>query len=247
MNGNWYPWGGAANDNNPALYVTAWRHVHDLFVAQGATNVAWVWSPNASDNPSGAGAAWNHWTNYYPGDAYVDWVAIDGYNWGTTQSWSSWQTFANIFGNGTSGIYTDYAATKPIMIAETASATSGAPAGTSKAQWITDMATATQNLFPSIEAVLWFDTTSTSGVQQWPIDTSTNSLSAYTAAGQLSYFKPPVNWDLVGDINKDGKIDIFDLSTLLSNWGATGGAADINQDGSINIFDLSILLSHWSP
>jgi len=49
-----------------------------------------------------------------------------------------------------------------------------------------------------------------------------------------------------GDINSDGVVNIFDLSILLSNWGATGGAADINKDGRVDIFDLSILLTNWT-
>jgi|GEM_PF-3828512 len=48
-----------------------------------------------------------------------------------------------------------------------------------------------------------------------------------------------------GDLNGDNKVDIYDLSILLSNWGASGVAADINKDGVVNIFDLSILLSNW--
>jgi beta-mannanase len=244
MNGNWELWNGTVGNNTPAEFVAAWRHVHDIFVAQGATNVAWVWSPNISDSPATAA---NHWTNYYPGDAYVDWVGIDGYNWGTTATGSSWQTFAKIFGNGTSGVYADYAATKPIMIAETGSAYTGAPATTSKAQWITDMATSIQNLFPSIEAVVYFDTPSVSGTEQWPVDTDPNSLQAFTADGQLAYFNPPVNWGVVGDINYDGVVNIYDLSILLSEWGTNDANADLNSDGTVNIYDLSILLAHWSP
>jgi len=48
-----------------------------------------------------------------------------------------------------------------------------------------------------------------------------------------------------GDLNGDNKVDILDLSILLSKWGASGVAADINKDGVVNILDLSILLSNW--
>ncbi|MCU1283032.1 MAG: glycoside hydrolase family 26, partial [bacterium] len=64
MNGNWYPWAGANKggaNGGSAKYIAAYRHVHDLFVADGATNVAWVWCPLVADVPS---EAWNHWTNY---------------------------------------------------------------------------------------------------------------------------------------------------------------------------------------
>jgi beta-mannanase len=192
MNGNWEKWSPANNGStpDPAAFVAAWRHVHDLFVQNGATNVVWVWCPNATDVPNATSAPWNHWTNYYPGDTYVDWVGIDGYNWGNTTAGISWQSFAGIFGNGTSGVYADYAATKPIVIAETGSAFDGAPTGTSKAQWISDMAAAIQSKFPSVEAIVYFDTVSSTGTREWPIDTDPASLAAYTADGQLSYFIP---------------------------------------------------------
>lgn len=51
-----------------------------------------------------------------------------------------------------------------------------------------------------------------------------------------------------GDLNGDGKVNITDLSILLSHWNATGvpvTQGDVNADGKVNITDLSILLSHW--
>lgn len=52
----------------------------------------------------------------------------------------------------------------------------------------------------------------------------------------------------VGDINGDTKIDIFDLSILLSDWSKTGAGlrSDLNGDAVVNIFDLSKLLSVWN-
>ena len=50
-----------------------------------------------------------------------------------------------------------------------------------------------------------------------------------------------------GDINHDAKVNVFDLSTLLTNWAKTGtNTSDINSDGVVNVFDLSILLSNWT-
>ena len=46
MNGNWFPWSEGVNGNQSGEYVAAWRHVHDIFTAVGATNVTWVWCPN---------------------------------------------------------------------------------------------------------------------------------------------------------------------------------------------------------
>jgi mannan endo-1,4-beta-mannosidase len=38
MNGNWFSWNGDSA-NRPADFVAMWRHVHDLFAHEGATNV----------------------------------------------------------------------------------------------------------------------------------------------------------------------------------------------------------------
>ena len=51
---------------------------------------------------------------------------------------------------------------------------------------------------------------------------------------------------LVGDFNADGKVNIFDFSMLLSNWGTAVVKYDLNKDGKVSIFDLSILLSNWT-
>ena len=72
MNGDWYPWG--TSTVSPAAFVAAWRHIHDLFVQAGASNVIWLWNPNII-NP----VPRVQLRPYYPGDAYVDWVGVTGY------------------------------------------------------------------------------------------------------------------------------------------------------------------------
>ncbi len=82
MNGFWYPWGQprvhpqnvAAAGNTPAMYAAAYRHVVDVFRQRGATNVAWMWSPNVTDaNPAVT------LRSLYPGDQYVDVIGLSGY------------------------------------------------------------------------------------------------------------------------------------------------------------------------
>lgn len=48
-----------------------------------------------------------------------------------------------------------------------------------------------------------------------------------------------------GDLNGDGKVNVLDMSILLTKFLKGGGAGDLNGDGKINILDLSILLSSW--
>src|SRR5204863_5267335 len=97
--------------HSAADFIAAWRHVHDVFVAEGATNVAWVWCPTAwkfiSRNP---------WPpHYYPGNRYVDWIAADGYNWYPARSGSTWRSFRAVFAD-----FYAWASGKgkPIMVAE---------------------------------------------------------------------------------------------------------------------------------
>ena len=79
MNGDWYPWAGTVNGNSAADYRAAWIRMHRIFERAGAHNVRWVWSPYAEDVPA---RPENEFEHYYPGDAYVDVLALDGYNWG---------------------------------------------------------------------------------------------------------------------------------------------------------------------
>lgn len=50
---------------------------------------------------------------------------------------------------------------------------------------------------------------------------------------------------IVGDLNGDGHVNIFDLSLLLAKWNKADAAADLNHDGIVNIFDLSLLLGNY--
>jgi hypothetical protein len=179
MNGNWYPWAGVNNGGagvGPPKYIAAWKHVHDLFVADGATNAVWVWCPIVTDVPSDS---WNHWANYYPGDDYVDWVGIDTYNWGNSSSCCVWQSFTDL----TQALYSDYAGKKPIIISEMASA----EVGGNKAAWINDFHTQMETNFTGIKAVVWFDINKET---DWRIDSSAPTLAAYKALALDPYFNP---------------------------------------------------------
>jgi hypothetical protein len=87
MNADWNSWSAGINGNRAAEYVAVWRRVHTLFDRVGAHNVQWVWSPNVGFPGS------TPLRPLYPGDGFVDWVGIDGYNWGASRPGSSWRTF----------------------------------------------------------------------------------------------------------------------------------------------------------
>jgi hypothetical protein len=167
MNGPWYPWSDGVNGNGTGDYVTAWRHVHDVVARAGASNVQWVWSPNIPD------ASMPAISTLYPGASYVDVVALDGYNWGTTQPWSWWTEPSALFGPGLDQLRT-IAPGKPILIAETASA----EAGGSKAAWIKDLLSYL-SLQEDVKGFVWFNFNKE---VDWRVDSSASAATAFREA-----------------------------------------------------------------
>lgn len=169
MNGDWYPYGAGKNGNTPEKLVSAWRKVHQIFAEEGATNVGWVWSPNAGvptytpEHPMAA---------YYPGDDYVDWIALDGYNWADARD-MRWYSFDEVFSQS----YKEITAItqKPLMIAETASHTSSGD----KAAWIDAMRWDVPHRYTRVQAVAWFNQDTEGAL--WRFDTSQASKEAYRA------------------------------------------------------------------
>lgn len=197
MNGNWTPWGVGVNGNQPGEYVAAWRHIVDRFYLLGATNVQWVWVPNEEyeDVPALV-------LDVYPGDDYVDWFGMNGFNWGAAIKWTScdcqsaWRTFDEIFAS----TYDSLLAIdqKPIMIMETASS----EVGGDKAAWITDAFLARLPLeYPAVRAVTWFNKVATGletvqdGVVvataevDWPVTSSPAALAAFRRAVNEPYYQ----------------------------------------------------------
>jgi beta-mannanase len=165
MNGDWRPWSAGVNGNTSAEFVSAWRKVYSIFRREGATNARWVWSPISQYEGS------TPFKELYPGDAYVDWVGLDGYNWGTTQSWSRWQRFTEIFSK--SYVTLTRMTRKPMMIPEMASAELGGD----KAAWVKNtFLREIPTKYPRIKAVVWFHADKET---DWRINSSPDMLRAY--------------------------------------------------------------------
>lgn len=164
MNGGWFPWGAGVNGNTPEDYIAAWQHIVSVFRAEGADNAVWVWSPNSEYD------GLYPFSDLYPGDEWVDWVGLDGYNWGS-QELSGWRTFSDVFypSYQTVTALTD----KPLMIAEMASTELGGD----KAEWIRQgLLTDLPTFMPRIRAVVWFNRDKET---DWRVESSATSLAAY--------------------------------------------------------------------
>ena len=161
MNGTWTSYGPPGT--RPADFVSGWRHVVDLFRDRGVQNVSWVWTPNVMSEEQTAAVA-----PLYPGDAYTDWVGMDGYNFGAP--WLEWRTlFEPTYRSITS--FTS----KPFMIAEWGSAEGGGD----KAAWITAFFRDMPEVMPGVDAVVSFNRVAE---EDFRVDSSPAALAAYRAA-----------------------------------------------------------------
>jgi len=167
-----YPWIETVNGNHRGEFVKMWRHVHDIFTKVGANNVTWVWCPNDEYSTS-----LKPLSSLYPGNKYVDWTCIDGYNWGDNP-WrrNIWQTFPQVIGATYENVVRNVAPSKPLMIGETASSEFGG----SKADWIRDtLSVQVPDDYRQIKAFIWFNIKDKA---DWQIETSPAATAAFRKA-----------------------------------------------------------------
>ncbi|MBF0523947.1 MAG: hypothetical protein HQK56_02485 [Deltaproteobacteria bacterium] len=167
MNGTWYPWSEEVNGNRTGEYVRAWRHVHRIFSREGVLNVTWVWCPSRKK------AASQNLHKLYPGDEYVDWLGMDGFNDTRERPWRSLETlFEDIYREITK------ISDKPVMIAEFSSLEEGG----SKARWIRRALNVTiPERFPHVGAVVWLNHKFSSELD-WRIESSATAQKAFAEA-----------------------------------------------------------------
>ena len=172
----------------PTEFKAAWRHIHNVYVNNGATNVVWVWVI------TGWKGNWTHAAELYPGNAYVDWLSWDPYNLASCQSgWvdpSKWLAFENTFKdtyywlrNG--GTYGTIDGTKPMMFSEFAS-TNWSAKPSAVAYWYSRVPTVLRN-YPRIKAVETFNIKRDCDFR---VTNYSTVLNAYATAGHDGYLNP---------------------------------------------------------
>ncbi|OLZ39512.1 hypothetical protein A6E15_00275 [Natrinema saccharevitans] len=85
MNGDWVPWSGATGDSTPADFVDMWERTYEEVTDGDISDhhLQWIWAPDNVGTPSAGYSI----SEYYPGDNYVDWIGMHGYNW---YEWGGW-------------------------------------------------------------------------------------------------------------------------------------------------------------
>lgn len=166
-------------NSTPQDFINAWRRFHDILRDENANNVIWVLSFNTSSPKT------IPYANLYPGDEYVDWVAIDGYNWGDAQDWSRWTSFNGVFRQSYGELLniTD----KPVMLSEVNSA----PTGGDKSKWLEDMLIKQiPDEYPNIKAIVFFNENKSTGENvDWRIEKSKNYVSAVQNGLKVEMYK----------------------------------------------------------
>jgi cellulose synthase (UDP-forming) len=134
-----YPW-SQSGENTPGEYISAWRHVVEVFEHEGVHNVTWVWNP------------WSHSSidEYFPGGRYIDWIGLTALNYGTASTDKKWLTFDDIYLPFRKKAL---ALKRPIMLAEFGSTSYGG----NRAAWMQDALGRIEKHYKEINSVVFFD------------------------------------------------------------------------------------------
>lgn len=175
MNGGWFAWGRSG------AYVAAWQRLHGHIKAQ-APLTEFCWCPNVMWD-----AASGEFGRYWPGNAYVDWVGMDGYNHGTNPlQGGGWLMPGQLFNPTMERLKSLATAGQPFMLAETASTEIGGD----KARWIQALLSHWLPKHRRVTALLWFNWNIQKGTgrMDWPIESSPAAQAAFAHAINGGYY-----------------------------------------------------------
>jgi hypothetical protein len=154
----------------PTEFIQAWRHIHDVFANRGAGNVEWIWAPRAGSFKKNDGQ------QFYPGDAYVDWIG------GSAVPVNNYASFDELFRS-----FYDWGTTKdkPLLIWAGIQEKSGDPSW--KATWFDQARTTIVNTMPKLRAFVYYHALAPLGGSFYA-DTSAQSLASFAQMGKNANF-----------------------------------------------------------
>jgi hypothetical protein len=184
---NHEPESSASSRNGSAAdFIAAWRKMHGIFADQGATNVKFMWI--MTDYAFWVGPqARNHAPKWYPGDAYLEAMGTDAYNWYTCRPGinNPWKTLEQIIKP-----FRDFGAAHPeeeLWLAEWASAEDPARPGR-KPEWIQEArALFTRPDYSQFRGISYFNYEGTTTCH-WRIDSSPATTTAFRAMAQNAFY-----------------------------------------------------------
>ena len=187
FNGNWYVWSGNKNgkaEGGPEKVIEVWKYVVDRFRKVGADNVKWLWVPHGPSTDLST-EAWNSVANYWPGDDYVDWIGLDGYNFYPQDPWGGKRPLRD-FDNCFRKLYDDCAVLgdQPMMIAEFGTGEFQSDEF-DKAAWVTEAFQKIKSEYPRLKIFTWFNINKE---LDWRVNSSPASLKAFQEALADPYY-----------------------------------------------------------
>jgi hypothetical protein len=171
-------------DGSPADFVAAYRHVVDRFRQLGVDNVRWVWTI------TGYMAHTRLFSEMYPGDDYVDWIAYDQYNYFGCKDNPDWLSFAQTELPTYTWLRTHISATKPLMLAEYSTAVDRADP-LAQQQWYQQVPEVLEQQLPGVKAVVQWDSSVPGPDCDLSLDTAP-ALAGFAEAGRSPYLQQPV-------------------------------------------------------
>lgn len=159
FNGGWFPWGISVGNNSPQKLAEAYRYITRFF--DDVPNVKFAWVPNAEAGRD------DRIDLAYPGDAYVDYVGVDGFNFGGGDE----TTFSQLFHNTLARLA---AYGKPTMIFSM-----GTHEGSGKAAWIKNALTIELYKYPQVAGWGWFNANKE---RDWRLESDPRALSVFRDA-----------------------------------------------------------------
>jgi endoglucanase len=146
FNGDWDSWDVFYRGNSTEDFIPAWKHVVTLFREKNAPVKFQIdynrISAKGDDTP---------FSEFYPGDEWVDMVVVSCYNRAfTDKAHNSWRTFRDQFRNAYDQV--THMTQKPIGIAELGSVSYGGD----KPQWIIDAFKSIYSEFTRVREISWF-------------------------------------------------------------------------------------------
>lgn len=168
----------------PAEFVAAWRHIHDRFRELGVDNVVWVWTV------SGYLGHAEQMKALYPGDAYVDWIGMDQYNYYLCHESANWLDFEASQRPAYDWIRANVSGGKPLMLAEFATAPDPQRPERQR-EWYEAVPEVAREKLPEVGALVHWNRP----VPGEHCDLTVNegaALEGYRKAGRDGYFRQPV-------------------------------------------------------
>lgn len=216
MNGDWVPWTG-----NPQLYIEKFRLVAKVFREEAKDNVVLVWAPGEMPK--------YNIEDYYPGDAYVDWVGVSLYSifnpaYDPLKQGEDRSSHLDKFDQ----IYKLYASRKPVFISEGAVSYMYPEQKQDKTSWAAyktkEFYGSLPMVYPNVKGVFWFDSNKDSSqrMKYYMLSANPRLLNAYKTSIASPFYlgsigdESPVAYRLIN--NQTIAADSHKLSAYVKTW-----------------------------